>query len=1583
MKHLFSLLLLFFLSSQLAFALTVAEVEPNSVCVDAQLLTDMDGITTDANLEVGPGYIDKNVDTTDIYTFTIDANGTLDFYISATNTIDVYIGAAACGSNPLVLNDADSHSTSINVNSGDTITIRLEGKNDDYTYGFDLVFKEAANPTANEDSVDTWVDTAIDIDVTANDTDDGSIDKTTVDITSGVTHGSISVDAVTGVVTYTPDPGYSGTDGFKYRVQDNIGNWSLEVDVLILVKVPAIPVENCDTGTENAYRDFCLRKQTMLPGNMLTIGNTILVAPDSDGETDENPSADCSTYTNGDYIDDATVANNNFNLCAYHQDGAGEPAATTAVMVMPDANNSVIEWAGLYWQALVSDTVTLDGHSIRIKNGTDAYETITYDKLNYLSSGFSNTNAYAAFKDVTTLLQTNNWKDGNYTVADIPVFEGQISGLGTYGAWSLVIIYRNGNESIRSFSVFDGWQRINNGDNTPLAISGFYTPKSGDINASVSVFTAEGDKHITGDTLTVEDQTNGNAEVTLTKVANNTFHSGIYGVPARSPNPTNNQGIDIHTYALGNVNGGVDVLAHEQSDLTFRFKSSGDVYWPSMINFSTEVYTPSFCYDYAYKQNGVYFTETNPDILRDPYITGTVTNGDDIEVTLYILNREDSDIKAKNLSLSINDINTTQAIYKRETVEILNPEEVVPLAVPDSSLIVSDSDINNIQFEDVAGGQYFYTYYTLTPDLPVGLNNEMNISLNANFTYDLVLPTPSGGEVVIPSTSSAGGTNLPLCAAGGAYITKAAWDIFNVVDTDIYAQGEYYNIPTQVVRRVGNFSVVAYDDNSSHVNNTETPDMNSTTLVGIDLIDAGSFQSVQSACNEASTSKGITPILWMAFDYSHTIDLKQEIANAIADNRLQINSVDEYFPNAVKNAAFRISYLRTNSADEDLVKTEPVGGGYLKLLNFTELVQDIGECKQPVKKFEDPNNNLTTTLVPVACANAGNAGLSPFEMQRCMECLFGYNTDHICSRDNFSIRPESFNVKINDTNQSNVVKTRLADDVTGVAAPSGAVLDIAAGYRYNFEVNATSHVGNEATPGYSRYFNPVFPTDFNATLLWEPTNPAVNPFCNDTNNTSLAFNMINGEIDALGDHNNVGEYRFNIVDKGWTRGDWDPTYMQHHIDNPTYFIGGATGTDCDMSSSAIVSNATTTTIDAGTGELDNINGCTISSNNHDNNDANIRYRDYDLVLHPYDFNVTAVQFERGMFASPAPIGLGSAHYVYMNDVTDDTNMSVRYIGQVRAVGASQVNVDNFVANCYAENVNLSINTSALPATPTMNFRLQERNITGQIFSDTNGTFGGGTTLNSTQILSTNFTKEYKGTSDMSFNFNLDRTVNNAINPITLDHDDFNVSCQFPLNCDSSADMLPNYEPSNGIEGNATITYIYGRVHSPRQRVANPNPAINANATIPLYYEFYCDGATGCNIGTYAVPPVAPISPIGLLSPDDVRWYSQALHNIARDGNATATQARSVVDNALIITRTIDPGAQTASYTYNGNKGYPYKTTIELSAPSWLIYNRFDAAATVNNFELEFFSTGQFAGEDNSKVSVDANTSINVNRRISW
>ena len=187
---------------------------------------------------------------------------------------------------------------------------------------------------------------------------------------------------------------------------------------------------------------------------MKTIGNTILVPPTT------QTSGICSTYTNDSYTSNATSANNHYELCGYQVD-AGTTSSTTAELDMP--SGAEIQWAGLYWQSIVkqSDYDFSNQMTIQIKKDSESYENVTsttldyYDE-NYQTSGGSSTYSYSAFTEVTDVLSSNNWEDGNYTVANIPTYEGVIDSLGTYGAWALVVIYsdiESATEKLRSFSV--------------------------------------------------------------------------------------------------------------------------------------------------------------------------------------------------------------------------------------------------------------------------------------------------------------------------------------------------------------------------------------------------------------------------------------------------------------------------------------------------------------------------------------------------------------------------------------------------------------------------------------------------------------------------------------------------------------------------------------------------------------------------------------------------------------------------------------------------------------------------------------------------------------------------------------------------------------------------------------------------------------------------------------------------------------------------------------------------------------------------------------------------------------------------
>jgi hypothetical protein len=102
-------------------------------------------------------------------------------------------------------------------------------------------------PVAVNDTVATVKGTPIAIAVTQNDDnpDFGFLDLSTVTATSGPVNGAVAVDPTTGVVTYSPNAGFLGTDSFRYTVRDDKGAISNEATVTIAVqRAPVGPSAN-------------------------------------------------------------------------------------------------------------------------------------------------------------------------------------------------------------------------------------------------------------------------------------------------------------------------------------------------------------------------------------------------------------------------------------------------------------------------------------------------------------------------------------------------------------------------------------------------------------------------------------------------------------------------------------------------------------------------------------------------------------------------------------------------------------------------------------------------------------------------------------------------------------------------------------------------------------------------------------------------------------------------------------------------------------------------------------------------------------------------------------------------------------------------------------------------------------------------------------------------------------------------------------------------------------------------------------------------------------------------------------------
>ncbi|MDD3598386.1 hypothetical protein, partial [Sulfuricurvum sp.] len=601
--------------------------------------------------------------------------------------------------------------------------------------------------------------------------------------------------------------------------------------------------------------DFFLRKQLYAKGNMKMIGNTVLVAP-----TTQNSSTICTSYTNGSFIPNATNTNDEYYLCGYSVDG-NQINATRSELNIP--KTSKILWAGLYWQALIKTTDFSTSQTIKIRNdanGSNSYKSISPDRLYYMESGYSSTTAYSAFKDVTSLFTENGWVDGNYTVANIPVYEGKLSNLGTYGAWSLTVIYEDTSEQYRSFSVYDGWDRVSNSRDVTISPSGFYTPNRLLVTAEakVSLFTAEGDKNIDGDTLETKNYRT-NSSVTLPASSNNTFISTISGGGSRTPNAVNNQGIDIQTYEIG------DLLEKKQTDMDFTLTSTGDVYWPSVIAFSTVLIAPELCYDYSFKQNGAYLKASNTG-NQLPLLSGYISDAA-LETTIYIRNK-DADILAQGLSF-YTDVNTSMFNYINNSVETSNVNGSILIPrIPDAtaSCNYTTAGTTNIGCDSGADiriglgngatgyGQYEggslsnkeFVYAKFSMD-PVGVNRiaDINQSLGLKLNYYIV---PKTGATPIPYDYTFG-DEIKLCPPSSGY--APTWGTFNVVDRNAPTYGAYSlpinNLHTQVSRKPFDVDVAAYgDDGSKTYNIRPTADINTTVLV--EMIDNDAFHDANASC---------------------------------------------------------------------------------------------------------------------------------------------------------------------------------------------------------------------------------------------------------------------------------------------------------------------------------------------------------------------------------------------------------------------------------------------------------------------------------------------------------------------------------------------------------------------------------------------------------------------------------------------------------------------------------------------------------------------------------------------------------------
>jgi len=1272
-------------------------------------------------------------------------------------------------------------------------------------------------------------------------------------------------------------------------------------------------------------------------------------------------------------------------------------SASTLNIANFQEHQAKVVWAGLYWQGVVHNSVvdgdfmgtsgyangqtienepvydtetqinfafsssTYDAEKIKFKIPGGDYQELEADVFDYYKLG------YSAFKDITDIINVNN-PNGEYFVADIKANQGKESKHGNYASWAIVVIYEDAQEGYKNITLFDGYATVDSSFDQDLLIKGFLTPRTPPIESKLAVFAMDGDN---GDnSLTIVNQAGEATDVeNQDNPGDSLFDSTISQSIIRTPDATSLR-TDLKVLNL------VDVLNPLETEAILQPRSGGDRYTPSFFIMSADLFVPKFCYDYAYKQEEIYFTEKN-DGTKKPRIVGTVQKDEPIQVKVYIRNQVESDIDISDMNVSILDINTSQAVYIRHTTELAKDGNIIASPVDDNQLSVSDSYIKNIQIGTISSNDFFYIYYQLNPEV-----NDLNISLNVQANY---LLSVDGGDP-IPYTLTLGNDpeNIKMCSSAN-FKYQPARGIFNIVHNDYYdfdngGTKRYYNLPTQVSSRVGNFKVTSMDpENLDNLKAT-------STIVAVDMIDASAFHDTNTSCTELSSA--ITKRVWVQIgnqdNNATSAPLNKDALNsAIAAAYTDLNTPEEFYKTARQNTAFRISF---NAMDENgtIPYISKVNNGASITLNWRE--EWTGEdCKTPMGDTgvsEDVRNKTATYC---------NATKNTFNLKECMECIYGIHTRVICSRDNFAIRPEAFLMQIDDQNQDDFSQQIDITTLTDSGANESVTpnLNLAAGYKYNLEVNATNHLNHNATPGYTRTFN--LDNTARAVYLWAPPMGHDVSGCNDTNDINTSMRFLNGKVDTNTSLQNVGRYILSIYDTSWTDVDHNPAFMTHHTGS--YYTSTL---DCRVDSDIVLdTNATMDPNDATT-----LNGCNITSN-HTNNEAHYNYNNYPITFHPYAFDMSDVQPSVGLDRNTA--ALSATNYIYYADITQnsDENMSYHLDGDIVAIGRDHNKTTNFVDACYAVPLNLTLTTLNSREHQDINednlpymarFHILNSNDDDAVIvtaRDVTLIDAAPETPLVIQTTAAHFLGDLNGTMITRTNFNYQRQKDTPANPFVLNFVDYNATCSNAADCRFSANLTTlETNGTKDLNSSQAIRHYYGRTHNPRQSFTKADATVNyTDAEDIIYYEVYCsDSATSdCNKTLLQDGNNSQFS-------DDPRWFINTQHESNFGVPGTATQK----GGSDYVTEIDDPDAATGNaihedgkldyfhLRYNGDRGYPYRTTMENNASGWLIYNRYNAAATTNSWDIDFINaTGNWAGKTETDSTTKRNAADMTNRRTLW
>lgn len=1412
---------------------------------------------------------------------------------------------------------------------------------------------------------------------------------------TGPTQGIVIISA-DGNFTYTPDSAQVVSDSFTYTITDTY-NQTTTATVTITTEVQET------SGGELPFYLINPANTRNIIGNYAIAGNTVLCL------TEKTNGYGGTCHGDTDYQD----ITSNIRVSKY-LDIDGDSStwnSTSSNITIPNTFDpeAGVLWAGLFWGGRISAD---NAYSIRYaKESGGTYTTVEVGsgtsvddddidllaegagniKLKINSGAYNNASAatfhvyqssggktYAAYADVTSFLSDINTSGTHtFTVSNLTTMEGREGSPGAFGGWSLVVIYAEDFNlgKARNISIYNGFVSIDE-NNNPITISGFKLPKTGDVDAQLAVFSGEGE-HLYGyragntndyDWMKISDNISSGYDympglTAGTHVGNrdNSFNAQLDGIDRDhvldgdgnnmfNDLGINNVGVDIDFYDVSSLMESYRDSNQDINEIFIQTFSDNDYITTNMIAFSAELYIPELCYDYTLDIDGYVLTSEDNHIS-----TPFGAFGYPLRTQIFLKSLE-GDLDLQDVNVTYNIVDTSQLTYQDCSTEISE----------EGAYDYEDACSFTVNPTAAGFSMYIGTGKTPTSGGIISAEESRYLSWKSDFQTSLVNTdftfavdyTVNYGSGAVPLHKEFTSADLcpPSISYPGGYLPE--FGTFNVVDGNA-ANHTQYNLYTQVANRPFDLTIYAYD--ATNLTDLITTDLNLS--VEVEMIRADNFiRDAQTACDD---------------QYSILDDVPAKFAYFDEDTNANVH----YDANDV-NLAYRSAALRV---------------WYLTDVNGTGTLVNDHNCTRPnqaacIDLYQD---KYTTDIHCSAICNSAATWDPVFD--NCYNCLRTNYGRKVCSRDNFAIRPESFVTQIFDSNQSSNI-----DDPTIQIAHSvsdTAPFSVVAGYDYRFDVNATNHAGSDATPRYIQNFAGGSNSSW-VKMVWFPDGQTVSG-CNDVEDKNISINIFNGSTvnnytrqSFLDRVDQIGKYRFEVHDSNWTSADWNPNEMLHHT-GPFANNYTAAATDCITGSSTVLSSIT-----AGR------QGCEISSV-HTNADTGIVYTYLDAQYYPYTFNTNALS----IFAGPQ----GTNNFVYINSPgANDKNMSYNVQGTFFAAGYNEENVSNFVENCYAEDVNMSLyqqfvhptpdstNEPTANPTPFLTYDLVDFNTSDPsdiirprhqntfTFANDDSTAFPLQPLVIIQQVEW-FRQDMGGAITMDLGYNFNRRFDTVLNPRQIQMNDFNIT--YTTNPPGiHVDMQTDYK----IFGNRTldqnVSFFYGRAKPGKFFYED---VIAASVNTPVSIVVYCDlGFTECQERGIQSPFAGTNEPNWWLSIDHSTNTTNEDGDIVlergniTEGGGNPTVTPGTPNKLTIITDAIDSNVVVAR---GANPTLPMTVEIDFETDNtladftdtWLIHNEYDNSVPSPFYKVRFLGDSNWTGIGDEGMVVGTEASRRDSKRLDW